>query len=71
MQNPPKHILLERAHSYKPSKQEDTPQGCHYDLITGAWIIDGTTDLLVNSKERPRPVSKKNDIETGEDQKGQ
>ena len=66
-----KHILIERAHAYTPSTQDCSPSGCHYDISTGAWITDNTGELLVDSKNRPRPVTKKSDFETGEDQKGQ
>jgi hypothetical protein len=71
MSDSQKHILLERAHSYRPASQERNPPGCHYEFVTGAWVIDRTGELLIDSKGRPHPVSKKNDFETGEDQKGQ
>lgn len=41
-----------------------------YDEILGLWLDaeDGTP--LVNNPNRPRPQTKKADVETGEDNKG-
>jgi hypothetical protein len=65
------HILLVHARSYGRSEVDLAPPDCDYDLRTGAWIVRGTDVLLVASPGRQRPPqSKKNDVETGEDQKG-
>lgn len=66
-----KHILLELATTYPRPDYSLSPEGCHYDLEAGAWILSSTNELLVKSPDRPRPTTKKNDVETGEDQKGQ
>jgi hypothetical protein len=66
-----KHILLERARSYEWREMEIAPPGCTYDPAVGAWVLDGTSELVVSSPDRIRPPqTKKNDVETGEDQKG-
>lgn len=66
-----RHILLEYARSYERGEVELTPAGCDYDLRAGAWVVKKSGILLVASPDRPRPPqSKKNDVETGEDQKG-
>lgn len=66
-----KHILLERARHYEWQAAELAPPGCTYDMAIGAWVLDGTCDLVVSSPDRIRPPqTKKNDVETGEDQKG-
>jgi hypothetical protein len=66
-----KHILIEYATSYERLNRELTPEGCHYDFEIGAWVVSDTGRLLVESPERPKPQTKKHDIETGEDQKGE
>lgn len=65
------HILLEFARSYDFREPAPAPPGCLYDVLVGAWIVKESGILLVESTEGPRPPqSKKNDVETGEDQKG-
>ena len=66
----PKHLLLENAKSYRVSDQDLAPANCDYNLSQGAWVFRDDGSLLVENPERPRPVTKKFDIETGEDQKG-
>jgi hypothetical protein len=67
------HILLERAFVYNQSHKLTKPKGYVYDDVRGAWVNSGTVELMVESKdtERPKPRTKKADIETGEDQKGE
>jgi hypothetical protein len=65
------HILLAHARSYDRGEVDLTPSGCGYDTLAGAWIVRETGVLLVDSPGHMRPPqSKKNDVETGEDQKG-
>ena len=66
----PKHLLLATAKSYRVSDQELAPENCEYNLSQGAWVLRDDGSLLVENPQRPRPVTKKFDIETGEDQKG-
>ena len=66
----PKHLLLATAKSYPVSEQDLAPKNCEYSISQGAWVIQDGDSLLVENPERPRPVTKKFDIETGEDQKG-
>lgn len=66
----PRHILLETARSYRIPDQDLAPENCEYSLTQGAWILQDSGSLLIENAERPRPSSKKFDIETGEDQKG-
>ena len=68
---PNEHLLLAMAKTYPVRAEDLTPQGCQYDLFQGAWIINGLGSLLIESSNRPRPMTKKKDIETGEDQKGE
>ena len=66
----PKHLLLANAKSYGVPDQDLAPENCEYSLSQGAWILKDSGCLLIENPERPRPSSKKFDIETGEDQKG-
>jgi hypothetical protein len=65
------HVLLRHARTSRRVDRDLTPPGCHYDLSTGAWVVDATGALLAETPGRPGPHTKKNDIETGEDQKGE
>lgn len=65
------HILLQTARSVRRREVPVHPPGCTYDPIVGAWLVDGSATLLVETPGRSLPGTKKNDIETGEDQKGE
>ena len=67
----PKHLLLQLAKTYPIFTGDLAPQGCRYDVLQGAWLLDGTSTLLVESDDRLPPMTKKADIETGEDQKSE
>lgn len=65
------HPLLQRAQKY-PHRQVDlAPDGCVYDDAVGAWRVTETGELWVETPNREGPRTKKQDIETGEDQKGE
>ena len=76
-----RHILLERAFNFPIVRAPADSQypDWRYDRRVGAWVSATTGDLMVatNPKPsspptpRPRPVSKKADLETGEDMKGE
>ena len=65
------HLLLTMAKTYPAFTGDLAPQGYHYDLFRGAWILNGSGSLLIDSPNRPRSMTKKRDIETGEDQKAE
>lgn len=65
-----RHLLLDMASTYPVRSVDLTPQACRYDLFLGAWVLEDCGSLLAESPERPKPMTKKFDIETGEDQKG-
>lgn len=65
------HPLLRRAQKYVRSEIDLAPAGCWYDAAIGAWRFNETGDLWVDTSDRNGPRTKKNDIETGEDQKGE
>lgn len=65
------HPLLARAKRYTQRKIDLAPPGCSYDTAVGAWRCIETGELWVDTSSRVGPRTKKNDIETGEDQKGE
>jgi len=68
-----KHVLVRRAYVYPERRQPKAPEGCRYKEEVGAWFIGDTNEALVASKKpnKPRPTTKKCDVETGEDNKGE
>ena len=66
------HPLLQHAFRFRPEQVEPAP-GCRYSREIGAWVAATDGELLVvpqPGKPRPKPMSKKADVETGEDMKG-
>ena len=70
-QTSPEHLLLAMAKTYPAFTGDLSPHGYHYDLFSGMWILNGSESLLIESPNRPRTMTKKKDIETGEDQKAE
>ena len=65
------HILLEKAYIYEYIPKKLTPEGCSYDRVCGLWRVDKTGEVMMIGNYAQKPASKKCDIETGEDQKGE
>lgn len=65
------HILLEKAFSYENNSHKLLPENCFYDRKNGLWRTKNTGDVMMVSNFAQRPETKKCDIETGEDQKGE
>ena len=65
------HILLEKAYVYDDVTQKLTPEGCSYDRDSGFWRLNSTSEAMMISNHAQKPQSKKCDVETGEDQKGE
>lgn len=66
-----KHILLQKALKYKKRKEVEAPNGFSFDSFIGAWTKNSDKTFLIQAKEFKALASKKEDVETGEDQKGQ
>lgn len=66
-----KHILLQKAFNYKKRKNVRAPQGYSFDSTLGAWKNKINNTLLIHSANYPLLGTKKHDIETGEDHKGE
>jgi hypothetical protein len=66
-----RHSLLKHALTYPRPKQVDlSPPECTYDFALGLWVVDSTGQWLTDTPDRRNPRTKKQDVETGEDQKG-
>lgn len=67
------HFLVKKAFVYRKKRQLKDPENCKYDNILGLWLWGTDQQCLVksNNPQRPRPGTKKEDIETGEDLKGE
>ena len=66
-----KHILLDKSESYKIPKEISEPKGCLYNRQLGYWVNQDTELAMMLGKYPERMQTKKHDIETGEDQKGE
>lgn len=65
------HILLSKSRPYPRHNGALAPPGTRYDAILGAWVLEADPSrLAVHSPEHRPPRTKKEDLETGEDQKG-
>ena len=66
-----KHILIEKAYVYDEIKDVDRPKNCYYDRENGFWRCENDDAIMMMSDTPQKPSTKKCDIETGEDQKGE
>lgn len=66
------HLLLEKAFIYPLEKKQPELVGCTFDSKNGYWIINQTGEPYITDKSMSSPPrTKKCDVETGEDQKGE
>lgn len=65
------HLLLEKAYVYPLSKLCPDMTGYRFDDTNGYWVIEKTGKPFVLDPMAQGPRSKKCDVETGEDQKGE
>jgi len=69
------HFLIEKAYVYPKRTPLKDLKDCEYDFEYGAWFwnFGGCKSVLVKSSnpDKPMPVTKKKDFETGEDQKSE
>lgn len=66
------HILIEKAIIYEKNELKD-PADCIYDEELGLWLWGIDKEILVKSSNPncPKRGTKKFDVETGEDNKGE
>ncbi len=67
----PTHILISTANRKVNKEKPDMPPETHYNIICGYWEDKNHHPLVNNKVFRDKRTTKKNDIETGEDQKGE
>jgi len=65
------HVVIGKAFRFAARSSKAELEGYHFDSRKGFWIEDRTGIPLVHSADGPKPGTKKADIETGEDKKGQ
>ena len=66
------HIFLEKAFKYDiPKQNEKLFTGYKYDDVKGYWINIENGNPLMHEDAGFKPRTKKEDIETGEDRKGE
>lgn len=66
-----KHILLEKLYVYPLRSQDDVLSDFEYDNIKGYWKNKITNVPLMFEELSIGPRTKKADVETGEDRKGE
>lgn len=64
------HLFLEKIFEYDLRKPESIPNNYSYNDNAGYWTDDNQNPCILNS-EFAKPMTKKEDRETGEDQKGE
>jgi len=65
------HILLNKAFRYPEPATKLIPQDCTFQEKQGYWTKNSTGEVMMLSDDPCWLVTKKCDIETGEDQKGE
>jgi len=64
------HILVKFAKRFKFSDTPDLPDAAKYDKLKSVWTL-GNRPLVLSNEYAGKPVTKKCDLETGEDLKGE
>ena len=67
------HPLLGKAKLFDRKPLPEKLEGCSYDKHVGFWRFESDGTCMMKSNDPSRPVcgTKKCDIETGEDEKGE
>lgn len=65
------HLLIKKAYKYPLPKQVPNMDGYYYDHEKGYWISKTNNLPVILDKNFIKPRTKKEDRETGEDQKGE
>lgn len=65
------HIVIEKLHRYKVNTRGSDPEGYEYDAGAGYWRSSKNGSPLVSDENVRKPITKKADVETGEDKKGE
>lgn len=62
---------MEKAYIYPLPKDPTPPKGYTFNSARGFWVSDDNSQPMVMMKNPPAPQTKKCDVETGEDRKGE
>lgn len=65
------HFLLKNAYKYDEPKSTQTPENGIFNEQFGYWNDSETCEVLVVNNGFSHLCTKKEDMETGEDQKGE
>lgn len=65
------HILIEKAFVYDNKRKETNLEKHYYDDIKGYWRNKINNFASIKDNGFKKPSTKKCDVETGEDQKGE
>jgi hypothetical protein len=65
------HLLIRKAFKYDVQNSIDEANGSTYDSQKGFWKNSITGDAIINDAEFHPKRTKKADVETGEDKKGE
>lgn len=65
------HILLEKAKRYDAKPDGIEMSDCIFNETSGYWVNTSTNTPMMSGDNPQKRVSKKCDIETGEDLKGE
>lgn len=67
-----KNLVIEKSFKYQVrSSLIDVPENYSYQEDFGYWIDEITKTPMMFDSNGPKPRTKKEDIETGEDRKGE
>jgi len=66
-----KNLIIEKSFKCKASRNANIKSNMIYDKILGFWISLTDNKPLILSDNRYKLQTKKEDIETGEDRKGE
>jgi len=69
--NAREHILTRLTVAHPLRQAPPMPDGWEFDSQVGAWTDPHTGRFMVHDVDSPNCGTKKNDLETGEDAKGQ
>ena len=64
------HPLFELAQRTALNPEDLSPPNATYSVRRGVWIDTDSRTLVIRREGEEPPRTKKNDVETGEDQKG-
>jgi len=65
------NIIISKSFKYESRNLKKISNSFKYDDTLGFWVLFETNQPYMLSNHFQKPMTKKHDIETGEDQKGE